>query len=174
MLTRTRLVAVVAAFAVAALTAAAVQAATEQKVVQQKGVAAAKQDQPKEQWRYTFHNGEWWYWLPTNRWVFWRGSRWNAYDPTTYASPTYTYPAYNGVMADGRGGWVYANGGVSTSANRPFYGHAVSGWDWRPVQPNEENRPFYGHALPSEFFGSWGSRWSNRPFYGHAVSYYGY
>ena len=38
-------------------------------------------------WRYTFHNGEWWYWLPTSRWVYWRDNRWNAYDPKTYAYP---------------------------------------------------------------------------------------
>ena len=130
--------------------------------------AGEKQNQQSDKWRFNFYNGEWWYWLPTNRWVYWRDNRWNAYTPSTY-----THPDAGAFVSDGRGGWVYTNGAVTPSDNRPFYGHAMSGWDWRPSQMNEENRPFYGHAMPSEFFGGWRSRSANRPFYGHAVSSYG-
>jgi hypothetical protein len=29
-----------------------------------------------ETWRYRKHNGKWWYWLPSNRWVVWNGREW--------------------------------------------------------------------------------------------------
>jgi len=29
-----------------------------------------------QQWRYQFHNGLWWYWLPEGRWVYWSNNRW--------------------------------------------------------------------------------------------------
>ncbi len=29
-----------------------------------------------ESWRYRKHDGKWWYWLPSNRWVVWDGNRW--------------------------------------------------------------------------------------------------
>ncbi len=32
-------------------------------------------------WRYKQHNGQWWYWLPSNRWVVWTDGRWM--DPPT-------------------------------------------------------------------------------------------
>jgi hypothetical protein len=30
------------------------------------------------QWRYQQHDGRWWYWLPSNRWVVWSDGRWVA------------------------------------------------------------------------------------------------
>ncbi len=49
-------------------------------------------------WRYRNHNGAWWYWLPSNRWVQWSNGAWvdapeGSSVPTTYTSPTYTLPA---------------------------------------------------------------------------------
>ena len=38
-------------------------------------------------WRYKFHRGQWWYWLPGNTWATWDGTRWNHYtndDPARY------------------------------------------------------------------------------------------
>jgi uncharacterized protein YkwD len=29
-----------------------------------------------EKWRYRWHQGRWWYWLPENRWVVWVNGRW--------------------------------------------------------------------------------------------------
>jgi hypothetical protein len=37
--------------------------------------------QSSESWRYRRHNGQWWYWLPSEKWVYWTGDRWNAYEP---------------------------------------------------------------------------------------------
>ena len=142
--------------------------AKDKAVAQQQSAQVPVKDkvtaQQQETWRYTYHNGEWWYWLPSNRWVYWRNSQWNDYDPRTFT--------YAGVLT---GDSRVATSGARAAAdpeNRPFYGHALSGLDRRPLEANNEAGPFYGHALPSEFFGSWRSRRANRPFYGHAVSSY--
>jgi hypothetical protein len=154
-----RLLLVASVLAITGLGFSAVQAA-------EKGPAKAKQDKApaQEQWRYTFHNSEWWYWMPANRWVYWRNNRWNDYNPQTYVSP-----GAMGVVAGYPTGW---NNGSSTdinSDNRPFYGHATSGLDRRPLERNGEAGPFYGRALPSEVFEGLRSRDSSRPFYGHAI-----
>lgn len=31
-------------------------------------------------WRYKYHNGRWWYWLPSNSWVFYQNQRWIPYN----------------------------------------------------------------------------------------------
>ena len=49
---------------------------------------AAKDGQPPqasgESWRYKRHQGVWWYWLPTNQWVYWSGKSWVNYDADGY------------------------------------------------------------------------------------------
>ena len=111
------------------------------------------------------HNGEWWYWLPAGRWVYWRDNRWNDYDPKTF-----TGPVSSGVVATSRAGSSQGSQAAANSDIRPFYGHAQSSLDRRPLEEDNEVGPFYGHALPSEVFGGWRGRRSIRPFYGHAVS----
>jgi hypothetical protein len=46
-----------------------------------------------EGWRYRFHDGRWWYWLPTQQWVYWDGSKWNdvVAPPAPTAAPAVTY-----------------------------------------------------------------------------------
>ena len=127
--------------------------------------AEQKAKQGDQQWRFTYHNGEWWYWLPTNQWVYWRNNRWNDYDPQTFI-----YPYVPAVVPAGRATVGYSGQTVPNDDIRPFYGHSQSELDRRPVERNGEVGPFYGHALPTEVFGPWRSRQANRPFYGHAVS----
>jgi hypothetical protein len=123
------------------------------------------QKQDDQQWRFTFHNGEWWYWLPENRWVYWRNNRWNDYDPQTFA-----YRHVPSVVPAGRVEAGYSGETVRNDDIRPFYGHSDSQLDRRPLEQNGEVGPFYGRALPNEVFGPWRSRHANRPFYGHAIS----
>jgi hypothetical protein len=116
-------------------------------------------------WRCVFSNGEWWYWLPQGRWVYWRNSRWNDYNASTFV------PADRSrrVARDSSGS---ASGNVPAAPSdiRPFYGHAQSRIDYRSLEA-EEIGPFYGHVLPREFLGFWSSRrFGIRPFYGHAGS----
>jgi hypothetical protein len=153
----TLLIVVAGFLAVALLCVPAVQAADK----------AASQSQ--EQWRYTFHNGEWWYWLPSNRWVYWRNDRWNDYKPQTYVSPRAV-----GSVATVQNGWNYENQTASDSDIGPFYGRTTGAFDNRAQEPSGEVGPFYGHALPSEVFGI--KRIGNSdvgPFYGRTNWPYG-
>ena len=141
------------------------QAAAQKQTADQKQTTDQNQGQTQELWRYTFHNGEWWYWLPKARWVYWRDNRWNDYDPKTYILPN-----SSAVAVIGPNGSAYRSPAAANSDTRPFYGHALSDLDRRTLEPNNEVGPFYGHALPNEVFSGWRARRSIRPFYGHAVS----
>jgi len=32
-------------------------------------------------WRYRYHNGRWWYWLPSDRWAVYENDRWRLFKP---------------------------------------------------------------------------------------------
>jgi hypothetical protein len=142
--------------------------AAEERQAAGQGKPAAQNQDVQERWRYTFHNSEWWYWLPSSRWVFWRNCQWNDYDPRTYTLPGSLMNAA-GSYANGAS---YGRSATGDEVNRPYYGHAISDWDWRTTRPNDEIGPFYDHAMPSEVYGTGPARFANRPYYGHAVSYY--
>ncbi len=140
-------------FAVLANAPSAVQAADPQQPAVQTQIShheepvQEKAQQAQEPWRYTFHNGEWWYWLPTNQWVFWRDNRWNDYNPQTYVYPqSGVAPCYAGQTAFV--GYGMSSGSAGDSDNRPFYGHALSSIDRRTLESSSETGPFYGHTLP--------------------------
>ncbi len=65
--------------------------------------SAVEHQQQGEQWRFRRHDGLWWYWLPSNKWVYWTGERWAPYETRTYAefrtarrAQSYSYPADQG------------------------------------------------------------------------------
>lgn len=35
-------------------------------------------------WRYSFHNGHWWYYRDGGRWAYWTGTTWADYEPKSY------------------------------------------------------------------------------------------
>lgn len=55
-----------------------------------------------ETWRFRRHQGQWWYWLPSEKWVVWNGERWVNHVPqaTTRSSngrgARYAYPPQQG------------------------------------------------------------------------------
>ena len=61
-------------------------------------------------WRYRNHNGTWWYWLPSNRWVVWSNNAWVDYVPTTYASGSYIRPGYGTYGGFSGYGYRYSTG----------------------------------------------------------------
>jgi hypothetical protein len=53
----------------------------------------APQDSPSnpaatsgDRWRFKQHQGLWWYWLPTNKWVYWTDGKWIPYEQQSYAA----------------------------------------------------------------------------------------
>jgi hypothetical protein len=36
-------------------------------------------------WRFKRHEGLWWYWLPSEKWVIWNGDAWVPYSPEVFA-----------------------------------------------------------------------------------------
>lgn len=36
-------------------------------------------------WRYSFHQGHWWYYRDGGRWSYWTGKEWRDYEPKSYA-----------------------------------------------------------------------------------------
>lgn len=44
-------------------------------------------------WRYKYHNGRWWYWLPSNRWAVYDGDRWRLVKPGVDAPKGEKQPA---------------------------------------------------------------------------------
>jgi hypothetical protein len=118
-------------------------------------------------WRYVYFNGQWWYWLPENRWVYWQNRRWNNYAPAAVAENRATAPAP-------QSGLMLADPAANRDEVRPFYGHAESSIYYGP-SGQEEIGPFYGNALPRDVFGPRVvPRYRNRPNYGHAGSSYMY
>ncbi len=93
---------------------------------------AQRQDQRQEnrlerqndpnRWRYSYQNGEWWYWQPDNSWMYWRNNQWMPYNAGTYLPNAYT-TGYRGA----------ANG------NSPTYYYDENGLryrrDYSPAQP---------------------------------------
>ena len=41
-------------------------------------------DPAKMSTRYRYHNGLWWFWLPSQQWAFWNGGQWITQRPSAY------------------------------------------------------------------------------------------
>jgi hypothetical protein len=80
---------IVALSAVAVATATAQLRAGEVPADNPSPQAATETPQPTsstgEAWRFRRHDGLWWYWLPSERWVYWHEGQWVDYDAKKYA-----------------------------------------------------------------------------------------
>jgi hypothetical protein len=64
----------------------------------------ARQDvrESGDRWRFVLHNGEWWYWMPDNSWMFYRDNNWSRYDADNFRPSGRYSAAYRGpARADG-------------------------------------------------------------------------
>ena len=86
------------------------------------GAPAGNPPPGDQRWRYKFHNGAWWYWLPSDRWVYWSDGAWVNYDPATHVLPyrVYRYPVYD--SGDYYGGY-YSHFGWGHYGHHDYYGH---------------------------------------------------
>ncbi len=61
--------------------------------------------QPDQSWRYRRHDGQWWYWLPSEKWVVWTGDRWTAYKAQTYSAYRAARPQRSSSYPADQGNW---------------------------------------------------------------------
>lgn len=47
-------------------------------------------------WRYRWHNGEWWFYTPQNKWMYHRDNNWRNYVANEYRTPARYYSGYRG------------------------------------------------------------------------------
>lgn len=66
-----------------------------------------------DKWRFRQHQGLWWYWLPSEKWVYWHEGKWVAYDPASYAELQKSLPARQ---------YSYYRGGNQSSSGYPELG----------------------------------------------------
>lgn len=118
-----------------------------------------------ERWRYRQHNGEWWYWLPDERWVYWRDGRWQDYNPQTFRSvqPSYGY-SDSGYYAPSFG-YSYSpgytsgySGYYSPRYHRGYYG---SNWGYGSGYYGSPYGGYYGGYYGSPY----GRHYTGRQFY---------
>ena len=100
-----------------------------------------------DQWRYRWHNNNWWYWTTANRWVYRNGNEWVNYQPAAAAVPAVAYtnqPAYG-----------YSSGPYGyTTGYRGYYSPVYQGGYSGPVY---QNGYYYGsggyYGQPGVSFG---------------------
>jgi hypothetical protein len=95
-----------------------------------------------DNWRYRNYDGVWWYFLPSNRWVYWSNGEWVDFVSTTQPPPpAYQSPAYSYVPSYG-----------SSYGYVPSYG-SYYGYSSYPPYYSSYGYPRYG----GYYGGGWGS-----------------
>ena len=84
-----------------------------------------------EKSRFKQHDGLWWYWLPSNSWVYWTDGKWVPYDPESYAK----FQASRVPR-----GYSYSSGGTQQG------GYPQQGGFWGPVRYNQYGQPQYPYS----------------------------
>ncbi len=56
-------------------------------------------------WRFRRHNGQWWYWLPSNKWVVWNGTKWEPYVAQATAQTQRVQPSRRYYYPPQQGNW---------------------------------------------------------------------
>jgi hypothetical protein len=95
------------------------------------GAAANPSD---NQWRYRWHNNNWWYWTPENRWIYRNGNAWVNYEPAVAAVPA-VVNANQPAVGYTPGPYGY------TTGYRGYYGPAYQGGYYGPAY---QGRYYYG------------------------------
>jgi hypothetical protein len=58
----------------------------------------ANRDNDPNRWRFVLHNGEWWYWMPDNYWMYYRNNNWTRFDPYAYEPYSRYRTGYRGTL----------------------------------------------------------------------------
>jgi hypothetical protein len=92
--------------------------------------AQPAQESGGDRWRFKRHQNVWWYWLPSNKWVYWTGDRWVDYDATSYAQ----FQASRNPQP------------VTTNSNAQPYSNAPRTSVWGPERYNQYGQPQYPYS----------------------------
>jgi hypothetical protein len=140
-------------------------------------------------WRYKYHDGRWWYWLPSERWMMWENGRW--IDPPSYslegapagagepgfAAPATQYPpsvryapSYRRqqVLTPRPRDWYY----TGRTYDGPYYYYDEFYRPYGGMRPDPYYpvpRPYSGGYAPGQYYPS-GPAYYNRPAYGGGIS----
>jgi hypothetical protein len=125
------------------------------------------------QWRYRQHEGRWWYWLPSNRWVMWQDGRWvdppaepipseQIETPQYQSAPRYSAPAPR-MLQPRPESWYYAD----RVYNGPRYYYDEF------YEPYGGARPYPYYPTPRPSYYGRGYRYGGYP-YGYGGYPYGY
>ena len=90
-------------------------------------------NQGGDQWRYRWHNNNWWYWTRENRWVYRHGNEWVNYEPAATAVPAVSYtsqPAYG--YSSGPYGYTTGYRGYYGPVYQPGYYYGSDGYYGQP------------------------------------------
>jgi hypothetical protein len=116
------------------------------------GVSGVSSAQPSDQQqvqranpndpRLTRYNNEWWYWMPGNYWMYYRGSNWNRFDP-------YAFQPMTSQVMTSQPSQAMTSRAMSSDTGRYQTGYRGS---MEPVYYLDENglryRRFYAPELP--------------------------
>ena len=58
----------------------------------------ANRENDPNRWRFVQHNGEWWYWMPDNYWMYYRNNNWTRFDPYAYEPYSRYRTGYRGTV----------------------------------------------------------------------------
>lgn len=90
-------------------------------------------------WRYRWHNGRWWYWMPNRSWVIWDGNQWlNQADFNAQYQARYTGPRFRGYSQP------YYNDGRYSTGYRGNYQPYYNGYRGNYYGPGYNNNNYYG------------------------------
>ncbi|MHB8899248.1 MAG: hypothetical protein ACYC6Y_10925 [Thermoguttaceae bacterium] len=107
-------------------------------------------NQGGDQWRYRWHNNNWWYWTPANRWVYRNGDEWVNYEPTVAAVPAVGYTSQRAYYQSSPNGYYTR---PYTTGYRGYYGSAYQGGSYGPAYQGG----YYGPAYRGgSYYGSGG------------------
>lgn len=136
----------------ATLTSALTLGAADLRANERAQVAAVAVQNP-DQWRYRYHNNQWWYYTPQNHWMTYNNGAWNRY----YAPGT-------GVSAGVNLGNTGIGAGVNLST-RNYYNN-----------PYNYNRGYYGNYgnYYRGGYGNYNGGYYNRGYYGNGYYNRGY
>lgn len=126
-----RSIVVLGVFAAAGWRPVAVDAQVDAGVTASNSDAASRPAADKSgRWRYKYHDGRWWYWLPSNSWVFYHNQRWVPYSRQSYMQALQAggasgrrEVAYRGLEESQR--WPRGNNGSSPNASSEPGGAAL-------------------------------------------------